>query len=240
MTRTVEGAGVALACEEHGEGPAVLLVHGIGGRAVATWPDLASVRVITYDRRGYGASGAPEPYARTTVEEQAEDAAAVLDAFDAAPAIVAGDGLGGLIALDLARRHRPLVRGVIAIDPPLLAFVPEAAEALAAEREALEADLREAGPAEAVRRHLVAAGADEAQARRASADFRAFFADYAAAATWAVGRRELRALDVSLAVLDGSDPPRHVRIAADALAALVPGATRTGSLPQAVAALGAA
>jgi pimeloyl-ACP methyl ester carboxylesterase len=229
MPPTVEGAGVELAYEERGEGQPVLLVHGIGG-ATGDWPAV-SARVIAYDRRGYRASGAPEPYARTTVEEQAEDAAALLRALDAAPAVVAGDGLGALVALDLAHRHRPLVRGVVATDPPLLAFVPEATEALAAEREALERVLRDSGPQAAVREHLVGGGADPEWAERASEDFRAFFADYAAFATWPVGRRDLRALDVPLVVLDGPRPRAHVRAAADALASLVPGARRGGGEP---------
>jgi pimeloyl-ACP methyl ester carboxylesterase len=224
MTPFVEGAGVELAFEEHGEGDAVLLVHGIGGRA-GDWPAL-SARVIAYDRRGYGESGAPEHYARTTVEEQAEDAAALLGALDAAPAVVAGEGLGALVALDLARRHRPLVRGVVATDPPLLAFVPQAAEVLAGERQELERVMRESGPGAAAREHMLAAGAPSAVADGAAEHFRAFFADYGAVATWPVGRRELRALDVPVVVLDGPSPPAHVRSAADALIALVPGARR--------------
>ena len=80
MERQVQGAGVALACEVQGAGPPVLLVHGLGD-AREGWRETAAAlageaTVITYDRRGYGASEAPEPYERTTVEEQAEDAAA--------------------------------------------------------------------------------------------------------------------------------------------------------------------
>ena len=36
-----------------------------------------------YDRRGWGASEAPEGYRRTTVEEQSEDAAVLLEALGA-------------------------------------------------------------------------------------------------------------------------------------------------------------
>src|SRR3954467_249907 len=109
MTVLVEGAGVPLAVAERGEGPAVLLIHGIGGDAEALAPLAAPLadraRGLADDRRGYGASGAPEPYGATTVNEQAEDAAAILTACDAAPAIVFGDGFGALFALAL------LVRG---------------------------------------------------------------------------------------------------------------------------------
>jgi pimeloyl-ACP methyl ester carboxylesterase len=240
MAPTVEGAGVELAYEERGEGNPVLLVHGIGGRS-RLWPAVSG-RVIAYDRRGYGGSGAPEHYVRTTVEEQAEDAAALIGALGAAPAVVAGEGLGALVALDLARRHRALVRGVVTVDAPLLAFVPEAAEPLAKERAELERVLRESGPAEAARAHLLAAGASAELADSAASNFRAFFADYGAVATWPVGRRDLRALDVPLVVLDGGDPPGYVRAASDALAGAVPGARRVvgGGVAEAVAALLAA
>src|SRR4051812_23901436 len=103
MAVMVEGAGVPLAVAERGEGPVVLLVHGIAEDAGALAPPAAALagraRVIAYDRRGYGSSGAPEPYEATTVHEQAEDAAAVLRAVRAVPAVVYGDGLGALVAL---------------------------------------------------------------------------------------------------------------------------------------------
>ena len=51
----VEGAGVALAYEEDGDGPATVLVHGMGAPRPARG-GLAG-RVIAYDRRGYGWSG---------------------------------------------------------------------------------------------------------------------------------------------------------------------------------------
>jgi pimeloyl-ACP methyl ester carboxylesterase len=224
MSPVTEGAGVSLDYSVAGEGDPLLLVHGLGG---TDWPLGLPGTVIAYARRGYGRSGAPEPYVRTTVEEQAEDAAALLSAVaGGSPAVVIGDGLGALIGLDLARRHRPLVRAVVAIDPPLFAFVPEAAEVLSAERDALERAVREDGPAAAVRAYVLGAGGPLERADWAAASFRPFFADYGAAAGWEVGRRELRALDVPLVVVDGDAPRTHVRAASDALAALVPGARR--------------
>ena len=100
---TVEGAGVPLHYDERGEGPPVLLVHGLGSDGAAMAPVAEAVagsgaRAIAYDRRGYGSSGAPEPYQGTTVEEQAEDAAALLRAVDVGPAVVAAaDALAGLL-----------------------------------------------------------------------------------------------------------------------------------------------
>ena len=143
-----------LAYEERGRGPAVLLVHGTAlGAGVwretrAALPD--TVRALAYDRRGYGASGAPEPYGGTTVEEQAEDAAALLRALDAAPAVVCGFELGALVALDLLRRHAGLVAGAVLVEPPLLSLSAEGPEAVGTLREAIEAGAREGRAIEAL------------------------------------------------------------------------------------------
>jgi pimeloyl-ACP methyl ester carboxylesterase len=182
-------------------------------------------RVIAYDRRGYGASGAPDPYQGTTVEEQAEDAAALLRALDAAPALVCGDGFGALVALDLAKRHRALVRATVLSNPPLFMFVLEATEQLAAERAELEAAVRAGGPEAGVEAWLGGRVEGEALAR-ARAAHRAFFADYAGLASWPASRRELRALDPPAVVLTGPWSPPHVVAAADALAELLPAARR--------------
>lgn len=225
MRMTVEGAGVELACEERGQGPPVLLVHGLAsdGRAFG---DVAQrlaprARVISYDRRGYGDSGAPEPYERTTVYEQAEDSAAVIAALSDAPVLVCGDGFGALIALDVIARHGELVKAAVLAHPPLFAFVPEATEALSAQRKQLSERVREHGPQAAVEGWLGGRVPDEALARARLAH-RAFFADYAGLATWPVTRAQLKGLRVPITVLAGPQAPTHVRTAADRLAALLP------------------
>jgi pimeloyl-ACP methyl ester carboxylesterase len=229
MAPSVEGAGVALNVIERGSGPAVLLVHGIASDAQALEPVAdalsAQARVIAYDRRGYGDSGAPEPYHGTTVEEQAEDAATLLRALEPGPALVCGDGLGALIALDLAKRHRALVAGAVLSNPPLFMFVPEATEQLAAQRAELEEAMRAGGPQAAVEAWL--GGRVEGDAlERAKFAYRAFFADYAGLASWPASRRELRALDVPAVVLTGPWSPPHIVAAAEALVGLLPDARR--------------
>src|SRR3954454_24169536 len=136
MAPTAEGAGVELAYEIEGSGEPVLLIHDIASDRIGV-PVVPGARSIRYDRRGYGESGAPEPYVGTTVMEQAEDAAALLRALEVTSAVIAGIGFGALIGLDLATRHGPLVRGLVAADPPLYAFVPEANEHLAEQRRVL-------------------------------------------------------------------------------------------------------
>ncbi len=81
----LEVRGAELEWSERGEEgrPTALLVHetAVDRRA---WDPVSQAlgahgaRAISYDRRGWGGSGAPPGYARTTVEEQSEDAAALL------------------------------------------------------------------------------------------------------------------------------------------------------------------
>ena len=226
---TVTVGSVELAYEERGGGPPVLLVHGMAADARA-WREIAlalsaSARVIAYDRRGYGESGAPEPYLSTTVVEQSEDAASVIEALDAAGAVGVGEDLGALVCLDLLVRRPGLLRAAVVVDPPLFAFVPSATEALAAERIALEEAMRDGGPHAAVEAWFGARGDAERRAR-AAARSGAFFADYAGQTSWPVTRRELRAIGVPVAIVGSPAAPPHVREASDRLAELVPGALR--------------
>jgi pimeloyl-ACP methyl ester carboxylesterase len=242
MSPHVEGAGVDLAYEEHGAGPPVLLVHGLASDARALAPvagDLADgARVIAHDRRGYGASGSPEPYTGTTVMEQAEDAAAVLTRLDARGAVVAGDGFGALVALDVLRRHPGLARAAVAADPPLFALVPEATEALAAQRQEVHEALRDRGPEAGVSAWLAGRAQGEAL-ERARAAHRGFYADFAGLASWEVTRREIRAIAQPVVVLTGPGSGEAVMLAADRLAALLPSVRRAhdGDLAAAVRSL---
>ena len=229
MTAVVEGAGVPLSVSERGEGRPLLIVHDIASDAqdVAALAEALDgrARTIAYDRRGYGASGAPEPYEATTVHEQAEDAAGVLRALGATDAVVVGLGFGALVALDLLERHAELAGAVVLADPPLFAFVAEAAEALAAERLLLEEALREGGPELAVARWL-GGGAAADRVERAQRAHRAFFADLAGIASWPVTRGRLRAVADPAVVLTREQAPPHVVAAADAVAMLLPRARR--------------
>ena len=100
--------------EEQGDGTPILLIPPAGSTA-STWGtlvgDLAGVgRVIAYDRRGYTRSGGGTI---RSASEHALDAASVLEAFEARPAVVVGTSAGATIALDLAVRRPDLVRAVV-------------------------------------------------------------------------------------------------------------------------------
>src|SRR5436190_18194385 len=158
---TVEGAGVELAYEESGAGAAIVLVHGMAADRTV-WHDVAppAARTIAYDRRGYGGSGPPEPYDRTTVAEQAEDLAALLHAINAAPATAVGADFGALIVLDVLVRRARLLRGAVLVGPPVFQLVASALEPLSAERLALEEALREGGRERAIEFWLAERGAN--------------------------------------------------------------------------------
>jgi esterase len=115
----VRANGVSLYYEEHGTGEPILCIHG-GGSSAAVWVDAAAElgtrgRTIVYDRRGSFRSERPEPYV-TDVHQQADDAAALIDALAAAPAIVIGRSYGGTIAIDLALRYPDRVRALALLE----------------------------------------------------------------------------------------------------------------------------
>ena len=231
-TRTAPGLGVELAYDERGSGPAVVLIHGTALTRL-TWRETAEalgegVRSIAYDRRGYGDSEAPENYRGTTIEEQAEDAATLIGALGAAPAVVCGHSAGGIVALDLVLRHPGLVRGAVLIEPPLLSLSPAGAEAIGEVRERVEVAAREGGAAAAVDAFiealdgsdvLAAIGPERAGAIRASA--RGAFADFAAANTWELSHRRLREIETPVLVVRGRRSAPLYREVAEQLARMI-------------------
>lgn len=232
---SVEAGGVALAYDEHGDGPAVVLVHGTA-TARSVWRETVEslgdgVRAIAYDRRAYGDSGAPEPYGGTTVGEQADDLAELIEALGAGPAMVCGHELGALTCLDLLLRRPELVSGAVLIEPPMLWLSPAGTDAVGDLREAVSRGAGEGGAAGAVRAYLEAVGGPDVAAllgdermEAAMASPRAFAADLAAAASWTGGRRELRAAERSVTVVNGLRSAAVRQEATRALAELLPNA----------------
>jgi len=128
----VEVRGCAFYVEVLGEGPPVLLIPPSGSTA-STWgllPDeLAETRrVIVYDRRGYTRSGGQTVRSAAV---HAADAAALLEALQARPAVVVGTSSGATIALDLAVRRPDLVSAVVSHEAPWRALAHPDPSALA-------------------------------------------------------------------------------------------------------------
>ena len=111
-SRTAQVAGRTLHYHELGEGPAVLLVHGIPTRALL-WRDVAPrlaarARVLAVDLLGYGRSDAPAGLP-VDIASQAGYLVGLLDALGVERATVVGHDIGGGMAQILATRHRERV-----------------------------------------------------------------------------------------------------------------------------------
>jgi pimeloyl-ACP methyl ester carboxylesterase len=112
-SRTVEHRGCRVAYDSLGDGPAVLLIQGVGVHGGGWLPQVNALapkyRCISFDNRGMGRS---QPSGSVTVEAMADDAVAILDAEKVEAAHVVGHSLGGLVALRLALEARPRVRSL--------------------------------------------------------------------------------------------------------------------------------
>ena len=146
--------GAELYYEKQGTGPAVLLIAGSTGDAgnFTRAADLLAdeFTVVTYDRRGNSRSPRPSGWTTTSVAEQADDAAGLIQSLGLSPAVVFGASAGGLIALDLMIRQPQLVRAGIVQEPSIFSVLPDPLAALAPRRALIDEALRTKGPRAAI------------------------------------------------------------------------------------------
>ncbi|HEV3070817.1 MAG TPA: alpha/beta hydrolase [Solirubrobacteraceae bacterium] len=143
----VRSDGVTLSGEQAGEGPPVVLLHGLTAtrRYVVMGSRLlegAGYRVIAYDARGHGRSTPAPTSTAYGYEQLAGDLEAVLDALQTPRALLAGASMGALTALRFALAHPQRVAALGVITP---AYDPAIRSPLVQERHALAAGLRAAG-----------------------------------------------------------------------------------------------
>jgi 3-oxoadipate enol-lactonase len=135
--------GKELAVEIDGQGPAVLLVHGLGGTSnfyqLLTDALAEQHRVIRVDSAGSGRSA---PADGISVESHADDLAAVLDQLGIDSAAAVGHSMGTLVVRSLAARYPEKVSALA-----LLGAVREPAEAGRQAQRDRAAILREQGTA---------------------------------------------------------------------------------------------
>ena len=114
----VPGRGEMLVREIPGEPgqPTILLLHGWTLSADLNWFTVYDAmarqgRLLAIDQRGHGRGlRSEEPF---SLEAAADDAAALLEHLDAAPAIVVGYSMGGSVGMVQRRRHPATVRGLV-------------------------------------------------------------------------------------------------------------------------------
>jgi len=105
--------GVVLAFERHGDGPAIVLVHGFGSSRAQNWKSTgwygglaaAGFSLVAMDCRGHGESGKPHDETAYGHDRMAEDVVAVMGAAGLAQALVLGYSMGGFIGLRLLAAH---------------------------------------------------------------------------------------------------------------------------------------
>jgi pimeloyl-ACP methyl ester carboxylesterase len=125
MSKVTLPSGLRLHVQQVGEGPDVVMVHGITGN-LAVWhlhivPALADrLRLTTYDLRGHGLSDTPPT--GYSLDHMADDLLGLLDALALHRPVIVGHSYGADIALYLAANHPDRVAQVIAIEAALPAM----------------------------------------------------------------------------------------------------------------------
>ena len=141
--------GVELAGEQAGEGPPILLLHGLtathryvvmGSRTL----EREGYRVVAYDARGHGRSTAALDPSAYSYERLAFDLEAILDTLGLQRAVLAGASMGAHTALCFALRHPDRVAGLGLITPSLDPDLP-LSEPVLARWDALARGLRVGG-----------------------------------------------------------------------------------------------
>jgi pimeloyl-ACP methyl ester carboxylesterase len=94
-----------------GDGPAVLLLHGLAGHA-GEWAETAAAlpeyRVVAFDARGREGD--------LSRAAHVAEAVSVIEALDLAPVVLVGQSLGGVTAFLTAAWHPDLVRGLVIVE----------------------------------------------------------------------------------------------------------------------------
>ena len=136
--RHLQVEGARLHYVERGSGPAIVMIHGLGGQlrnfSYAMLEPLAQDhRVVLVDRPGSGYSTADDD-SEPGIVEQAAIIARFIETLGIERPLVVGHSLGGAVALALALERPALIRGLALIAPLTQPQddVPEAFRGLAA------------------------------------------------------------------------------------------------------------
>ena len=117
--RELQLPGARLRYRDDGAGRAVVFVHGWTLDLDVWDPQLAlaaELRVVRYDRRGFGlSSGIP------SLDSDIDDLRALLDALGVVSPLLVGMSQGARVVLEFAARHPGVASGLVLDGPPPLA-----------------------------------------------------------------------------------------------------------------------
>lgn len=115
----VDVEGLAIHCVQRGEGPHLVLLHGIGGNTKlwrAQLEDLSdSFTVTAWDTPGYGGSDDPDD-TNWEMADYAMRLAGLLDQLGIERVHIMGQSWGGILAQEFYRHHPERVRSLILSD----------------------------------------------------------------------------------------------------------------------------
>jgi pimeloyl-ACP methyl ester carboxylesterase len=118
-SRFVTAAGIRFHIRERGQGPVLVLLHGQAINLYA-WEPAAKLlaadhRVISLDLPGHGLTG-PDPQGRYTLAQMAESIDALMGVLGVTRFALAGNSLGGGVALRYALAHPDKLDALILVD----------------------------------------------------------------------------------------------------------------------------
>ncbi len=119
--RSLKVDGETIHVADEGAGPAIVMIHGLGGNLLNFDYALAGRlsadhRVVLIDRPGSGYSVRPDD-APANLRAQAATIAAVMRQLGLSRPLVVGHSLGGAVALTLALEHPDCVGGLVLLAP---------------------------------------------------------------------------------------------------------------------------
>lgn len=126
MPKATLKSGLKMHYQQTGDGPDLVMIHGLTGN-LAVWhlkivPLLWSdFRILTYDLRGHGYSGAPP--SGYSPDEMAADLRELLEMLEIERPFLVGHSFGADIALYFALNNPARVEAIVAVEPALPAMV---------------------------------------------------------------------------------------------------------------------
>lgn len=135
---TLKVPGATLYYEVRGQGPTLLIIPG-GPQDAGVFAELSQLladryTVVAYDPRGNSRSRFDGEIMPLVMDQQADDAAALIEALGNGPAYVFGTSGGAQIGLNLAARYPKLVKALVAHEPPSMMLMDDPSEAVAADK----------------------------------------------------------------------------------------------------------
>jgi pimeloyl-ACP methyl ester carboxylesterase len=109
--------GIQLSYDDVGSGFPIVLLHAFPLDRSMWAPQLGALvrqgRCIAPDLRGFGGTSAAAPY---SMDQYADDVAALMDGLGLGAGVIGGLSMGGYIAFAFWRRHREKVRALVLAD----------------------------------------------------------------------------------------------------------------------------